>query len=53
MTLWINLKLKILSIISPLYKKDCATARTIYNTSKAPFLCLSSKEKTDSLDNKV
>lgn len=23
------------SIISPLYKKDCATVRTIYNTSNA------------------
>lgn len=35
MTLWINLKLKMLSIISPLYKKDYATVRTTFNTSNA------------------
>lgn len=35
MTLWINLKLKMLSIISPLYKKDYATVRTICNTLNA------------------
>ena len=35
MTLWINLKLKMLSIISPLYKKDYATVKTICNISNA------------------
>ena len=35
MTLWINLKLKMLSIISPLYKRDYATVKTICNTSNA------------------
>ena len=35
MTLWINLKLKMLSIISPLYKRNYATVRTICNISNA------------------
>ena len=35
MTLWINLKLKMLSIISLLYKRNYATVRTICNTSNA------------------
>ena len=34
MTLWIKSKIEMLSIISPLYKKDYATVRTTYNTSK-------------------
>ena len=35
MTLWINLKLKMLSIISPLYKRNYATVKTICNISNA------------------